>query len=90
MCVILSRIFGVLLALTMFSLYCSPGSECGYERAEGNNHKPSKERAADFSVQSINQQPLHRGGRSNPNQYNTIVLKRFQMHNVICVVIDFV
>ncbi|KAL4131071.1 hypothetical protein QTP88_008422 [Uroleucon formosanum] len=45
------------------------GSENSYARAEGSNVRPSKERSIEFNVQSINQQPLHRGGKSNPNQY---------------------
>lgn len=41
--------------------------EYGSEKTEAKS-KPTKERLTEFNVQSINQQPLHRGGRSNPNQ----------------------
>ncbi|VVC35559.1 GTP binding domain,P-loop containing nucleoside triphosphate hydrolase [Cinara cedri] len=50
-------------------LNATSGSEYGYERTEKNNVKLPRERLPNFDIQSINQQPLHCGGRSNPNQY---------------------
>ncbi|XP_050419959.1 guanine nucleotide-binding protein-like 1 isoform X2 [Adelges cooleyi] len=49
-------------------LNSATGDEFGYEKTE-HNSKPVKERDTELNIQSINQQPLHRGGRSNPNQY---------------------
>uniref|UniRef100_A0A2S2Q9F2 Guanine nucleotide-binding protein-like 1 n=1 Tax=Sipha flava TaxID=143950 RepID=A0A2S2Q9F2_9HEMI len=43
-------------------------SDNSNKRAD-TNLKPNKECLTDLNIQSINQQPLHRGGRSNPNQY---------------------
>lgn len=45
-------------------------SDYRYEKVKVNND-PSRQREClpNFDIQSINQQPLHRGGRSNPNQY---------------------
>lgn len=56
------------MIIGIYILYFFIESENKYERAEGNNVRPPKERLPEFNVQSINQQPLHRGGRSNPNQ----------------------
>lgn len=53
------------------------GSEYGSGRADASL-KPTKERLTDLNVQSINQQPLHRGGRSNPNQYVYRILTAYE------------
>lgn len=66
-----------------------PGSEYGYERAEGNNQKPPKERLPEFNIQNINQQPLHRGGRSNPNQCVLNVFNTIGSHDIMLVIFIF-
>lgn len=53
--------------LVLNVLFHCVGSEYGYERAEASQNPP-KERLPHCDIHSINQQPLHRGGRSNPNQ----------------------